>query len=136
MEESILTSIKDALGIKSEEYTSFDFELIMHINSALASLQQIVVISDAKFSIKDKDDVWSDLLGDDESIQNAKEYVYLRVRMIFDPPETPHLINAFEERIREAEWRLQAATDPLEPWQPPLLDEDEDEILILDGGTV
>lgn len=114
MDESILVSIKRALGL-TEEYEVFDFEIVMHINSVLSTLNQLGVGPKAGISIKDKESTWSLLLEDNQRLNNAKSYVFLRVRMLFDPPTTPHLLLAFKERIQEEEWRLQVEADPMIP---------------------
>ena len=108
--ESILTSIKKLLGIEAED-THFDPDSIMQINMALMSLTQLGVGPSVGFVITGKDEIWSDLLGDRKDIENAKSYVYLKVRLIFDPPSSGVLIEAIERQIRELEWRLNVQVD-------------------------
>lgn len=131
MDDSILTSIKKALGI-TEDYEVFDFELLMHINSALANLVQFKVGPPSGLMIEDKDAVWSDLVGTNKKLNNVKTYIFLKTKLLFDPPGTPHLLTAFEERIREEEFRLMVESD--QPTLPEsvlvmvedLLDQDPD----------
>ena len=109
--ESILTSIKKMLGI-SEEYTHFDEDLIMHINSALAVLCQLGVGPSEGFFITDKSAVWSDFVPDLSKLQFIKTYVYQKVKLLFDPPQSSAAIQALNESIKEFEWRINVQVDP------------------------
>lgn len=111
--ESILTSVKKMLGIE-EDYTHFDPDIIMHINSAFNILQQLGVGPVEGFRITDKGQSWGDFETDAKRIQMMKTYVYMRVRTIFDPPSTSTVMEAFKETIHEMEWRLNVAVDPKE----------------------
>lgn len=110
MNESILTSIKKLLGI-AEEYTHFDQDLIIEINTYLTRLYQVGVGKE-NFYIENADKTWSDFLIDETKYQQAKTYVYLRVRQIFDPPQSSTAIEAMKENIRELEWLLFVDADP------------------------
>ena len=103
--ESILTSTKLLLGL-TEEDTSFDRQIIMHINSVLMRLRQLAVGSPDAFRIEDAETTWVDFLGDSEDLEAVKTYVYLKVKMVFDPPTNATLYNSFKEQIREYEWCL------------------------------
>lgn len=111
--ESILTSIKKMLGIV-EEYEHFDADLIMHINSVLSILTQLGVGPSEGFSIKDKTASWNDFLSDSKNLESVKSYVYLKVRLIFDPPLTSSVTEAINRMISELEWRISVAVDPVE----------------------
>lgn len=102
---SILNSVKKVLGLE-ESYAAFDIDILMHINSMFSVLHQLGIGPDNGFSIEDDSAVWSDFLDDDILLNSAKTYVYLRVRMLFDPPTTSYLITAMEKQIAEIEWRL------------------------------
>lgn len=104
MNESILTSIKKLLGIP-EEYEAFDQDLIIHINTMLTRLYQVGV-GVPNFSINDKSAKWEDFLVDESKYQQAKTYVYIRVRLLFDPPQSGAANEAFKETLRELEWLL------------------------------
>lgn len=111
MSESILTSVKKNLGI-IEDDTSFDSDIILDINSIFPILYQIGIGSEG-FEIEDKETTWSDFLGEDLSrLALVKAYMYLQVRMIFDPPQSSSVISAYESRIQEYTWRLNAMADP------------------------
>lgn len=111
--ESILTSIKKMLGI-AEEYTHFDADLIMHINSVLSILTQIGVGSSEGFSIKDENDVWEDFITEDSKLELVKSYTYMKVKILFDPPLISSVIESMNRMISELEWRIQVAADPVE----------------------
>lgn len=105
MEESILTSIKKMLG-PSEDYDYFDPDLIIHINSVFMVLTQLGVGPSEGFSIKDKTAVWSDFISDISKFEAVKTYVYLRVKLLFDPPLTSSVMEAMKSQISELEWRM------------------------------
>lgn len=114
--ESILKSIKKLLLIP-DDYTAFDADLVIHINTFLSRLNQIGV-GVPNFAITDAAATWSDFLTDETKYQQAKSYVYLRVRAIFDPPTNGTTAKAFEDNARELEWLLyvdaDSANNPLE----------------------
>lgn len=112
MEESILTSIKKLLGISSDN-TDFDQDIIMHINSVFMILNQLGIPKDEKdFFIEDESTTWDDYLGNDISIFSAvKSYIYLKVKLLFDPPLNSAVKEANQELLNELEWRLNIQTD-------------------------
>lgn len=111
MPESILESTKKVLGIDND-YKTFDQDIIMHINSVFATLHQIGVGPVDGFAIENDGPEWKDFIGLDKTINSVKTYVYLKVRLLFDPPTTSFAIAAMEKQATEFEWRLQVATDP------------------------
>lgn len=132
-ETSILTTTKRTLGL-AEDYEVFDQEIIVHINSALGTLNQVGVGPEDGFMIEDKDATWEEFLGTDPRLNSAKSYIYVCVRLLFDSSSmTGPLLNSYEKMKLEWEWRLQVATDPPIPNLP--IDEDDDGVLVLDGGT-
>ena len=110
MQESILTSIKKLLGI-TEEYTHFDADIIMHINSVFMILMQLGIGPANGFSISDDSAVWSDFLSDATWFELVKSYVYIKVKLIFDPPQSGTLVSAMEKQASEFEWRCQEEQD-------------------------
>lgn len=111
MSDSILTSIKKLLGI-AEDYTHFDADIILQINMALMVLRQIGVGSGVPFSITDSSATWSDFLGDADDLDGVKTYVFLKVKLVFDPPQSSALLEAMKQQKDELEWRLNVAVDP------------------------
>ena len=109
--ESILTSIKKLLGI-TEDYEHFDGELMIHINSVFAVLNQLGVGPNAGFVITDKSFVWKDFLNDNKTLEFVKTFVYLKVRLLFDPPQSSAVIEAINRQASEYEWRILVAADP------------------------
>lgn len=105
MTESILTSTKKVLGI-GEDYTAFDVDILMHINSVFSTINQLGIGPAEGFLVSDATATWADFLGTDLRLNSVKTYVYLRVRLLFDPPTTSYLIAALKEQFQELEWRL------------------------------
>ncbi len=103
--ESILKSIKKLLGIP-EDYDCFDQDIIMHINSVFMVLNQIGVGPEKCFVIEDDTSEWVDFMDDKENIEAVKAYVYLKVRLLFDPPANSTMLKSIEDSIREYEFRL------------------------------
>lgn len=126
---SILDSTKKALNL-ADNYTAFDEDIIMHINSVFATLNQLGVGPVQGFMIEDKDPTWDAFLGSDPRLSAVKSYVFLRVKLLFDPPQTGFHTTAIEKQIKELEWRLNVQredtewTDPVTGLQPagPVLD--------------
>ena len=108
--ESILTSIKKLLGI-TEEYEHFDQDIIMHINSVFMILTQMGVGPEEGFTISDSTTTWNEFTNDDKKIEAVKSYVYLKVRLLFDPPASSSVMEAINRSISELEWRLNIAVD-------------------------
>lgn len=108
--ESILTSIKKLLGI-AEEYEHFDSDIMIHINSAFSILNQLGVGPEEGFAIKDKTAAWSDFIQDEQNIESVRSYVYLKVKLLFDPPLSSAVMESINRSINELEWRLNAAVD-------------------------
>lgn len=102
--ESILNSVKSHIGI-SEEETHFDSDIIIHINSVFSILNQMGVGPVKTFSIVDSTTIWDDFIDDDD-YNEVKTYMYLKVKMIFDPPSSSSVMDAFKRQIDELEWRL------------------------------
>jgi len=116
--ESILTSVKKVLGL-DDDYTTFDPDIIMFINSAFSTLNQLGLGPDTGFSITDKDTTWDAFIGTDDRLNSVKIYVYLKVRSMFDPPQTQYLVEAMKQQIQELEWRLNVVREG-DTWVPPV----------------
>lgn len=108
--DSILTSVKKMLGI-AEDYEHFDTDIIMHINTVFSILLQLGVGPTSGFSITDSSAVWTDFITDSR-LEMVKTYVYMKVRLMFDPPQSSALIESINNQIKELEWRLNVAVDP------------------------
>jgi hypothetical protein len=126
VEQSILKSTKKILGLP-DDYTVFDLDVITHINTAFSTLTQLGVGPLEGFMIEDVKAVWDDfiVMSDDPQYNAVKSYVFLKVRMLFDPPQTSYLINATQDQIRELEVRLNTQreeTDWVSPNLPPVVE--------------
>lgn len=118
MEPSILKSVKKVLGLDAD-YTAFDLDILMHINSVFTILQQLGIGPDTGFAIEDDTATWDTFLGTDPKLNSVKSYIWLRVRLLFDPPQTSFLIQAMEKQIQELEWRLNVNREAVS-WVNPL----------------
>ena len=104
--DSILTSIKKLLGI-DEGYNAFDTDIIIHINSVLMHLNQLGVGPEQPFSITGDSETWADFLGDKVTeFEAVKTFIYIKVRLIFDPPTNSFVVDAYDKTAKEYEWRL------------------------------
>lgn len=109
--ESILVSIKKLLGIAAE-YTHFDMDIILHVNSVFSILTQLGVGPTEGFSILDDSSVWDDFMSsDDKRFLMVRTYVYMKVKLVFDPPTNSSHLQALKDAINEYEWRLNVAAD-------------------------
>lgn len=102
---SILETIKKLIGI-DKDYGVFDLDLIVAINSSFTILNQLGVGPERMFSISGPYETWDEFFGDGEVVGLVKSYIYLRARLLFDPPSTGVLHEAIERQISEFEWRL------------------------------
>jgi hypothetical protein len=124
MTDSILNTTKKALGL-DESYTAFDPEIIMHINSVFSTLNQLGVGPELGFQITDASQEWTTFLEDDFRLNNVKTYMYLRVRLLWDPPTTSYTITAFDSQVKELEWRILTYKEQVN-WTDPDPDLDEE----------
>lgn len=105
MSDSILNSTKKILGIDAD-YTAFDLDILTHINSVFSTLTQLGIGPVNGFMIEGPEETWAAFLGTDLNLNAVKTYVYLRVRLLFDPPTTSYMITSMKEQIQELEFRL------------------------------
>lgn len=110
MTDSILTSVKKVLGIM-EDYEAFDQDIIMAINNEFAVLSQLGVGSDEAFSIEDKTANWSDFVQDTVLSGIVKQYVAIKVRLTFDPPQSSFVLQALKDQADELQFRLMVRGD-------------------------
>lgn len=110
--KSILTSIKKLLGIE-EEYEHFDPDIIIHINSVFMILTQIGVGPPDGFAIEDKTAEWTDFIKETPHLEAVKSYVYLKVKLLFDPPLSASVIESTNRMISELECRLNIAAESI-----------------------
>jgi hypothetical protein len=120
MSPNILQSVKKTLNLAAD-YEAFDQDVIMHINAVFSTLHQLGVGPGTGFAIEDGGETWQQFLGNDPRLNNIKTYIYLRVRLLFDPPTTGFHVTAMKEQISELEWRINTHredtqwTDPTPP---------------------
>lgn len=106
---SILNSVKKSLGII--EYEFYDPEIILHINTVFTDLNQIGVGPEAGYSITDAVNLWSEFTENDILLNNVKSYMFLRVKLLFDPPSASTVLASYEKQISELVYRMYIYTD-------------------------
>lgn len=116
---SILVSIKKLLGL-TETYTPFDADIIMHINTVFMTLHQLGVGPSDGFKIEDDTLEWDAYLSDSILLEAAKSYVYMKVKLMFDPPSSSFVIDSYKNLCSELEWRL---TEQVMLTAPPVIGE-------------
>ena len=109
MENSILKSTKKILGL-AEDYTAFDHEIVVHINSVFSDLEQLGIGPEGGYAIDDQGtEEWEAYVTPDVTellLNSVRTYMFLRVKALFDPPSTGYLVEATNKQIEKAEWRL------------------------------
>jgi len=120
--DSILTAVKQMLGLP-EEYIPFDETVMMHINSTFLELHQLGVGPKDGFQIVGKEDLWEDFVIDPLLIGYLKTYMFMKVKLIFDPPTTSFLLDAIDRQINQIQWRMTAHVEPPLPVVEEVTDE-------------
>lgn len=110
--DSILDTTKKALGLGAD-YDGFDPDIMMHINSVFFTLNQLGVGPQEGFAITGPTETWATFLGSDLRLNAVKSYVYIKVRLLFDPPANSFGISALEKQAAEYEWRLNVHVESL-----------------------
>lgn len=106
MDDGILFTVKKMLGITAD-YAPFDVDIVTTINMAFLTLHQLGIGPEEGFMISpESGQTWSDFIGDDKNLQAVKTYVYMRVRLAFDPPASSFVADAMKTQCDELEWRL------------------------------
>ena len=109
--DSILDSIKKMLGL-ADDYDAFDIDVLIGINSALMSLQQLGVGPEEGYVVTGRNETWADFLGSDRTdLESVKMYTYVSTRLVFDPPASSSIASALENTRKELEWRLNVQVD-------------------------
>lgn len=119
MDTSILNSTKKILGLVEAD-TTFDLDIITHINSAFSTITDLGLGPADGFVIEDEEADWADFDADLTPVQlsQVKTFVFLTVRLAFDPPQTSFALSALQEQIREHSWRLNVRREATE-WVDP-----------------
>ena len=112
MEESILKTIKQLIGCP-DDFEQFDMDLTIHINSAFATLTHLGVGPKEGYRITGADNAWSEFEDDAQKLSLIKDYVYIKTRLLFDPPISGSLMDSLKEQLKEMEWRLYMLYDPI-----------------------
>lgn len=111
IQDSILIEIKKLLGI-SEDDASYDTDVMIHINTVFMTLNQLGIGPETCFSIYDKNTTWSEFNENNLDFYNpVKTYVYLKVKLVFDPPTNATLLQTMKDEIKELEYRLKEQSE-------------------------
>ena len=127
MEESILRNTKKILGVDPED-ESFDVDIITHINSVFSTLTQLGLGPVGGFVIEGDEEEWNDFLETDLEKNSVRTYMFLKVRLFFDPPQTSFVLDALNRQAEQLEWRLNVNREHdawVDPNPPALVGDDE-----------
>jgi len=108
----ILVDTKRLLGISPDD-TSFDLELTMHVNSVITILTQLGVGPETGFVITPATP-WTEFIGERKDLEIIRSYIYLKVRLLFDPPQNSFLVKSIDDQCKEYEWRIEVQVPPVE----------------------
>lgn len=111
MNDSILGTIKRMLGYEPDAVIPFELELMVHINTAFSRLTQLGLGPKTGFSISDGTAVWSDIIPDGMNLQNVKDFIYYKVKIVFDPPASTSSLETIKEEIKLLEFDIQSEVD-------------------------
>jgi len=130
MEQSILKSTKKILGVADDD-SSFDLDIITHINSAFSTLNDVGVGPPLGFVIADDTPVWTDFLDNENEsrLSKVQTVVFLHTKLLFDPPTSSYLLASTEKQLQEQLWRVSVNREDVE-W----IDPDPADVLLVDGG--
>jgi hypothetical protein len=112
--DSILDMVKKSLGFEPD-YTAFDLDIVLQINSALGSLQQLGVGPVEGLLIQDNTTLWSALTSEPRLLGHVQNFVFLTVRQMFDPSSSRFGIAALKEKIDELTWRINITAESIDP---------------------
>lgn len=128
MKQSILTTIKKMLGIE-EDYAAFDLDIIVHINTVFMTLNQLGVGPEEGFSISGNNETWLSFTENIKLFNGVKTYIYLKVKLVFDPPTSSFVLESMKKEIAELEWRLvHQAESPQTPDEDAISFEEIDDL--------
>lgn len=112
MEESILKTIKQLVGCP-DDFEQFDLDLMIHINSAFATLTHLGAGPKEGYRITGVDNKWVEFEEDTQKLSLIKDYVCIKTHLLFDPPTSGSLMDSLKEQLKEMEWRLYMLYDPI-----------------------
>ena len=111
--DSILVSIKKMLGL-DDDYTPFDTDVLIHINAAFMTLCQMGIGPKEGFTVTDDSQIWDDFLTNKVMLGGVKTWVYLQVKMLFDPPANSFVMDAYKTQAEQILWRLNVQAESVE----------------------
>lgn len=106
---SILNDVKHSLGLLPAD-TAYDPTVIMHINTAISDLTQLGVGPATGFMITGDTEQWSQF-ADDPRLSSVQSYIFLKVKILLDPPTTGFTLAAYERQLQEMQFRINVVVD-------------------------
>lgn len=113
VEDSILMSIKKSLGL-DPEFSDFDVDITIAVNTSLSSLQQFGIFGDKPFTITGEEQLWSQFVPEG-NLDMVKSYIIAKTKLLFDPPQSSFVLSSYKELLKELEWRIYIECDPTGP---------------------
>lgn len=110
MDEIILLTVKRMLGI-SDEDKAFDMELVVFINTALMVIHEVGVGADDFRITPEGEETWHDFIEDNVDLIGVQTFVYLKVRIAFDPPQSSYVLDSMQKQADELLWRLNVTSE-------------------------
>lgn len=104
----ILNEVKKQNGIDSE-ITEFDSDILSLINGAFFTLNQIGVGPSISFSVDESTSFGS--FDTQVPYDVLLNYLVLKTKIVFDPPSSSAVIDAYKDRIAELEFRMNIMVD-------------------------
>lgn len=137
MEQSILKSTKNMLGVGDDD-TSFDLQILTHVNVAFSTLTDMGVGPQGGFVIEDDTTEWEEYFPNEDDpdklkvmLSKIKTVVFLRTKLLFDPPTSSYVLDATKNQLTEMEWRLNVNREETDWVDPTVTDAD---LIVVDGG--
>ncbi len=104
-EMSILQSTKKKIG-PTADYDAFDHDILVSINSTFATLFDVCGFGgDKPVRINGPEETWDTIITDPR-LEWIKDYVFMKVKIAFDPPSNATLLENYNKQITELEWRI------------------------------
>lgn len=125
MEENILESIKDLLGINKED-EAFNNDILVNINASFSTLYQLGVGSEDHYVVITGEETWDEVFSEKDLIDLIKLYTYMKVRIVFDPPTNSSILQSFNEQMKETEYRILLQADPSDYFDSSYVHDEED----------
>lgn len=106
---SILGTILKLLGPEGD-YEHFGPDAIVHINSAFERLCDLGIGPKTPFYIESNQEPWS-AFETSVPIRRVIRYIYLYVKIIFDPPSNSSVLETYKQELEKLEWTMNSVAE-------------------------